>query len=568
MANYIDKYQMKDKGLDLERTEPEEAIKYYKGLLTHEYFINDFWPYRRLVLMYKKTKEFDKKTDIIKTFFKTGIYCNNHQFLWFRNKLRTLSEKDYITPEEIDLLADYFKTHSIANKDKANTPLPIADRIRKRKGEIIVVSEEEYDNKQKQYEYEVRCTELNRQKRYKEYIDLLNHMIDDLGYNRYGYFQKLCVAYRRFKEYDNELRVINKYMNGESTRTKVSDEWFEKRLQDVESIKNPKSETEELKDEIKALKEEKEDLLKRIAELENKKPKKEKPKKRKYPTASDFENKYVYEIPFNLDELNLTKPPIYEYDPNLNELENLKRKNILIQYGKLLTRNKQTSDAIRYYKYLCNNTYFANDWYPYRQLTIIYDKTKDYHTNLINIKKLFHSRTYLNRYQFVWFSEKVRRILEKVDVNEYKVNEWFEYYGSHGALNESKSNKFLADKFMKLNDNAVLVITDEYFNYRQERYALEEIGRVYERVGNYELAITHYKKIINEKEFNFYKFYQRICYCLEKLKDYNRELEAIKLYYTNPPIEVSEYSDEWFEKRLKNVNKKLNTNYTVDDLKS
>ena len=32
-----------------------------------KYFINDFWPYRRLVLMYKKTKEFDTKTEIIKT---------------------------------------------------------------------------------------------------------------------------------------------------------------------------------------------------------------------------------------------------------------------------------------------------------------------------------------------------------------------------------------------------------------------------------------------------------------------------------------------------------------------
>ena len=560
MVSYFDKYKIKDEGLHLEKTDAEKAIEYYKNLLTHEYFINDFWPYRRLVLMYKKTKELDKKAEIIKTFFKSGIYCNNHQFLWFRNKLRTLAEKNYIAPEEIITLTDYFKTHSIANKEKANTPLPIADRIRKRNGEIIVVSEGEYDNKQKQYEYEVRCTELNRQKRYNEYIDLLNHMIDDLGYNRYGYFQKLCVAYRRFKDYDNELRVINKYMNGESTRTKVSDEWFEKRLKDVRSIKKPKSETEELEDEkARKINEEK---------LENKKPKKEKPKKKNYPNISNFENKYLYEIQFNLDDLNLDKPPIYEYDSTLNELENLKRKNILIQYGKLLTRNKQTSDAIRYYKYLCNNTYFANDWYPYRQLTIIYDKTKDYHTNLINIKKLFHNKTYLNKYQFVWFGEKVRKILEKVDVNEYNVNEWFEYYESHGALNESKSNKFLADKFMKLNDNTILVITDEYFNYRQERYSLEEIGRVYERVGNYELAITHYQKIIAEKEFNFYKFYQRICYCLEKLKDYDRELEAIKLYYTNPPIEISEYSDNWFEKRLKNVNKKLNTNYTVDDLKS
>ena len=52
----------------------------------------------------------------------------------------------------------------------------------------------------------------------------------------------------------------------------------------------------------------------------------------------------------------------------------------------------------------------------------------------------------------------------------------------------------------------------------------------------------------------------------EKLEDYNRELEAIKLYYTNPPIEVSETSDKWFEKRLNKVNKLLNTHYSVDDL--
>lgn len=54
MVDYIDKYKIKDKGLKLEKIEPKEAIEYYKELLTHEYFINDFWPYRRLVLLYKK----------------------------------------------------------------------------------------------------------------------------------------------------------------------------------------------------------------------------------------------------------------------------------------------------------------------------------------------------------------------------------------------------------------------------------------------------------------------------------------------------------------------------------
>jgi len=541
MADYIEKYNIKNKGLQLEKTDSEKAIEYYKELLGHEYFINDFWPYRRLVLMYKKTKNFEKKTEIIKTFFKSGVYCNNHHYLWFRNKLRTLSEKGYISPEEIDSLTDYFKTHACINKQKANTPLVIADRIKKQHGEIIIISEEKYDNKQKQYEYEETCSELNRQKRYGEYIELLNHMIDDLGYRRYMYFQKLCVAYRRLNDYDNELRVINKYMNGESSRTKVSDEWFEKRLADIQNID-------------------------KTTILENEKPEKEKVGKKNYPDISDYENKYVYEIPFNKKELDLAKQPIHEYDSSLNEFENLKRKNLLIQYGKLLTQNKQTTDAIKYYQYLCNNTYFSNDWYPYRQLTIIYDKTKEYHANLLNIKKLFHNNIYLNRYQFTWFCEKIRKILENINADENELQEWIEYYESHGALNESKSNKFLADRFMKLNDETILVITDEFFDYRQERYALEEIGRIYERVGNYELAITHYENIIAENEYNFYKFYQRICLCLEKLKDYNRELEAIKLYYTNPPIEVSETSDKWFEKRLNKVNKLLNTHISIDDL--
>lgn len=539
MVSDIEKYEIKDKGLKLEKSEPEKAIEFYKSLLNHKCFINDFWPYRRLVLMYKKTRQFDEKTNIIKTFFKSGIYCNNHQFMWFRNKLRVLADKDYITSDEIEYLTGYFKTHSLINKDKANTPLPIADRIRKRNGKIVILNEKEYDNRQKQYEYEVRCSELNRQKRYGEYIELLNHMIDDLGYRRYSYFQKLCVAYRRFNDYDNEVRIINKYMNGESARTKISDEWFEKRLHDVESIKNPKSEKKDVK-----------------------------PKLNNYPNISDFKDKYVYEISFNVDELNLTKPPIFEYDFNLNGLENLKRKNMLIQYGKVLTSTGQTVEAIRHYKYLCNNTYFSNDWYPYRQLAIIYAKTKDYHANLVNIKKLLRSNTYLNRYQFLWFSEKVRLIMEQIDVNEYDVRQWFEYYESHGALNGKKSNKFLADRFMCLNDDTVLVLNEEYFNHLQERHALEETGCVYERVGNCELAVTHYNNIIADGEFNYYNFYQRICLCLEKLKDYNRELKAIKLYYTSPPINVCEYSDEWFEKRLGDVNAKLNTDYTVDDLKS
>ena len=42
MADYIEKYNIKNKGLKLEKTNPKKAIEFYKEILGHEYFINDF----------------------------------------------------------------------------------------------------------------------------------------------------------------------------------------------------------------------------------------------------------------------------------------------------------------------------------------------------------------------------------------------------------------------------------------------------------------------------------------------------------------------------------------------
>ena len=578
--NIARKFVLKKKGRDLKEDKKYElAIEHYLSLLKNSYFANDYYPYRHLVIKSELTKQLDKVTETISNFFKSGIYAHQREIKWFIYKLIYLEEDGYITRDEIDSLMDYYNKHGALNKEKEHDPIFIADRIfQRRNGEIGLDDQYNYEKKAEEYALKEEGRYLEHYKLYDQAIDFYTEIIDNDVKGATEAYKRLAYIFEILKEYENELEVIKEFYNHKYGKVgKYTKDYFKKRITNfnkftgnsytVDDFISGKDESDsELKNEIDNLKKENKDLLKRIAELENTKPKKEKPKKKNYHNISDYENKYVYEIPFNKNELDLAKPPIHEYDSSLNEFENLKRKNTLIQYGKLLTQSKQTTNAIKYYKYLCNNSYFTNDWYPYRQMTIIYDKTKDFHANLLNIKKLFHNNTYLNRYQFTWFCEKIRKILENVNADENELQEWIEYYESHGALNESKSNKFLADRFMKLNDETILVITDEFFDYRQERYALEEIGRIYERVGNYELAITHYENIIAENEYNFYKFYQRICLCLEKLEDYSRELEAIKLYYTNPPIEVSETSDKWFEKRLNKVNKLLNTHISIDDL--
>ena len=204
---------------------------------------------------------------------------------------------------------------------------------------------------------------------------------------------------------------------------------------------------------------------------------------------------------------------------------------------------------------------------------MIYEKTADIESNINNIKELFLSEIYLNGYQYVWFTNKLRTSL---DLNNYlnksetysesEIQSWLDTYKEKSNENKLKQNKYPADRFTKKN-STVSLLSEEQFNFNQKSYEHEQIGRIYESVKNYELAINHYKKVINDDYPTSYKIYQRLCYVLEKIPDYEEELNAIKLYYVKPPISVTEYSDEWFEKRLNKVNKELNTNYTSDDLK-
>ena len=312
-------------------------------------------------------------------------------------------------------------------------------------------------------------------------------MIDELDYNQFDYLKRLAIAYRKIHDRDSELRVIEKYFNGDTTHSKKADWWFKNRLKEL----NQK------------------------------------------------------EITFSIEEYNLDKNPFFEYNKKLDLEENLKRKAVLIKYGDSLN----TSDAISYFKYLCNNTYFSNDWYPYRRLTEIYSKINDYNANLVNIKKLLQSKIYLNEYQFLYFSEKIRQLSSKCSVDENTIQKWLDDYEINGSVNKFKLNKYLADKFM-INDTQITVQNDDEFQYEQGKLALKEKGLIYERVGNYELAIIHYVKIINEEEYNHVYFHKRLLKCLHEINDDERIKKAVDLYFTKKPVDSDNKTDNWFKSQI------------------
>lgn len=241
--------------------------------------------------------------------------------------------------------------------------------------------------------------------------------------------------------------------------------------------------------------------------------------------------KYILDISLpDKYELDLDNP--FGFDSNLSDEDNIKMKFILKDNGNYLTKEKLYDDAIEYYECLKNNSYFENDWYPYRQLAMIFEKKGKHEENIENIKQLFFSGIYCNGYQYIWFIHKLNNALVYVEIEESEIGTWLDYYNEHGAKNENKLDTpiFIADRIVK-QDNKIKVYSKQmFYNNYQKLSEFKEKVRFSEQIGDYESA-----------------------------------LEAIRLYYQEYYSKIAHKDTMWFRRKLKIVNKELGTNYNYTD---
>lgn len=125
------KYKLYLKGKELfENNQFKKAIIFYNRLLNHELFINDYHPYLKLAKCYRKNHQYDKEVDIISKFFKSGIYCNDKIFKWFKKCLKQLYKYGNYDFSSFYLLENEFNQNGALNKDLSNQPVPPASIIK------------------------------------------------------------------------------------------------------------------------------------------------------------------------------------------------------------------------------------------------------------------------------------------------------------------------------------------------------------------------------------------------------------------------------------------------------
>ena len=215
-----EKFNLMEIGKSFEKSNPRSAINFYNELKDNELFANDYYPYRRIGIVCKKNKMYNDDLVNILSFFNrdTKVYCNNHQYLWFYNKILELKKLLDIPADCMDLIheqVNYFNNNKMHYKTSQNIPSPIAERIRKDKNEICVIKQEKYDFIQTIYEIEEYEIGFERRKDYSKAIDCCFNILfnNNLLYLQYYALHRLALIYERIPNKNLFIECCNKYSN-------------------------------------------------------------------------------------------------------------------------------------------------------------------------------------------------------------------------------------------------------------------------------------------------------------------------------------------------------------------
>ena len=214
----------------------DEAEDFYKNLITNMYFTNDYYPYRKLVQVYVKKKEYANVIKTIEKFFKSERYCNDSQILWFKYKFKKSCKSTETDFKLFDEYLDYFNQHGKKNKSKQNIPVPIAARIQIKSRKIKIISQDDFDELSKIKELKIsykfaRDYESSEKQLY--YFEQLWHQ-KDFNKNLTAYKQ-LCRLYYDTKQYEKVIEVAEEYFYSDARKTKSSPNWFRKKIEKAES---------------------------------------------------------------------------------------------------------------------------------------------------------------------------------------------------------------------------------------------------------------------------------------------------------------------------------------------
>ena len=409
----LHKHELMYKGRDLENISSREAFEYYKSIKNNPLFRNDYYIYKKLV---KLADDFETQLNLIIEFFNSGMYCNRYHYLWFLKKLNKVSKNIHVASNLINDALYNFKNKGFNNKVMEDSPVVLAEKIRSQYGKIKVNTNKQYAYKQFSYELQEEISNLLYLNKFEDMVGIYKKLILDYNYKSVKFYQGLCINYHRINDYKNEIKWIYRYINS-SNRYKSDKEWYKLRLDNLDVNINKFNHNLIFFDNY-------EDYLK----------------------ESDFENNDLQDVEME-DYFNSVKEKYDLVEEGFNlEIDPIK--------------------AIGYYNSLLDNELFANDYYLYKSLVILYDKIGDYKNELETIIAFFESNNYCDRFNYLFFLHHFNLLYSRGMICYADVDYYLEYFKNNGFKNQYLENNPvpIADRIVGDTKELNIVLGDDYSN--------------------------------------------------------------------------------------------------------
>lgn len=244
------KYELIMKGKSyLKNEEYADAIEFYKKLINHEYFRNDYHPYLKLAKAFEESFNFEEEVKVLTSFFSAGIYCTKPTLKIFKSRLKQLDRMGYFDCSRIHDLENEYQKKGFINKAYASMPVPLSKKIIEMKRKSKKPSKPTMDasyfdsitevNENLSYEEKVELKHeliimgegLIKEKKYGDAVEFFNRLkTHELFVNDYYPYMKLSYVYRKDGQFeDDEKILIEFFRSGIYCSDKVL-AWFKNRF--------------------------------------------------------------------------------------------------------------------------------------------------------------------------------------------------------------------------------------------------------------------------------------------------------------------------------------------------
>lgn len=282
---------------------------------------------------------------------------------------------------------------------------------------------------------------------------------------------------------------------------------------------------------------------------------------------SSFDSIYKKYYSFLDNEKDIGSINLLEYDEKLSEEENIIRKYVLILKGTYYFDDEMYAEAKDYYKKLMNNSYFKDDYYPYKRLIITCHKLKDYKDEADVIRDLFSSNIYCDKYQFLYFKYRNKRLPKKARIKNKELEELIKNYKN---VIENHSGNFLipnAERIMRVDEGIEILSGSEVFYGNNNQFFMGLAGGLYDDKLNQE-AFDLYSMVIYKNNERSFRNYQRLASIYRRTKNYKQELMVILEYFNKKSkIRRTKNSDRWFNERLESTIELIDNEKIVQEIK-